>query len=108
MSETTQRQRVARRRNAAKASEARRAAAAERRAAAEAALEKTYEPVHVEVNAAIEAICARKPDLAARRVQVALMLLARIATTQPFDPARSRAAMLALRAAQQEATRGMR
>jgi hypothetical protein len=64
--------------------------------------------VDTEIAAAVQAVVENKPSLASRRVQVALMLLARIAvSSRPFDATRSRSAMLSLREAQRELARGL-
>lgn len=105
MSEITDVQRAARRDNAATARAARSASAAARRAEAEADLDRAYGPVRAEIDGAVDALVKGKPALASRRIELALVLLGRVAVSGPWDPARSRSAMHALREAQREADR---
>jgi hypothetical protein len=93
----TRKQSAASARNAEAARAARSARAAERRAASESEVTAAYAGVIAEVDGAAEAIVARNPKLAALRAGVALLELARVATSPHFDPQRSRSMASALR-----------
>lgn len=105
--ERTQAQREASSRNARLATEGKRRRAEERRKEAEARIDEVYEPVRVEIAAALEAVVAGDRASAAARVQKALLSLAAAAVSGIFDPVRHRACMNALRETQGRGIRVM-